>query len=541
VAAVLAFGGLVASGSASAASTTTVSITSRLEPASVTVTVGDTVVWRNDDGSRHRIESTSGPAEFESDNLDPGATFAVNFAVAGTYRYRDHRNDDNPAYWGTVTVVAPGGGTTGPGGGTSPPAGTPAPPSSARVGMADRTFSPGSVTIAAGGSVQWTNDDDDSHTASGSAFDSGILSPGRTFNHTFPAAGSFSYLCQIHPDMRGTVSVVASGESPPGTNPPPSSSPPSSSPPPSGGTAAPAPPPPAPGATAREVAMIDLDFSPRAVSAAAGDTITWVNRGSAIHTATADGAAFDSGIVSPGGRFTFRAATPGTFAYRCTVHPGMRGTVTVVGRAGPSPAVVAPATTSAVGAPAPPAGATPAPPVAAPAGDSGPATAAVAIVDLEFSPARVRVATGGEVTWTNDGAAPHTATARDQSFDSGILAPQGTFSRRFDAPGTYDYICLVHPNMLGVVEVGATVAGVVQDAGAAPTGTVETGSDEATDDGTAAGAPATAELSATGRAASSGGDGQMVWVPVFAVALMLAALAWAGFGPPIGPREQGAS
>jgi plastocyanin len=517
VAAIIASGGLIAGGSASVASTTTVSITSRLDPATLTVTRGDTVVWHNDHGIRHRIESTSGPAEFKSDDLDPGATFAVTFAVTGTYRYLDHRDEDNPAYWGTVTVVAPGGGASDPAAGTppapTPPPATPAPPRSAQVGMADRTFAPGSVTIAAGGSMQWTNNDDDSHTVSATAgaFDSGILSPGRSFSHTFPAPGSFAYFCQIHPDMRGTVSVVAPAGVTPSTSPPPPSSPT----PPATGATSPAPPSAAPGATAREVVMIDLDYSPRAVSAAAGDTITWVNRGRAVHTATADGPAFDSGLVAPEGRFTFRASTPGTFAYHCTVHPSMRGTVTVVGRGNPSPAVVAPTVAAASATPA----SSPGPPAASePAGVSAPAPASVAIEDFEFSPPRVRVAAGGEVTWTNTGAAPHTATADDQSFDSGILSPQGSFSRRFDVPGTYDYVCLVHPNMVGVVEVGTAVGAGPESAGGPPVGTTV--------------------LAAADAAAPGGNDGRMVWVPVFVVAVLFSALAWAGFGPPPSRAEQ---
>jgi plastocyanin len=278
--------------------------------------------------------------------------------------------------------------------------------------------------------------------------------------------------------------------------------------------------------TAREVAMIDLDFSPRAVSAAAGDTITWVNRGSAIHTATAEGAAFDSGIVAPGGRFTFSAATPGIFAYHCAIHPSMRGTVTVVARDGPSPAVVAPAVTAAVPSSSP--GGAPAPSTPGTAAAADPVSASVSILDFEFSPARVRVAAGGEVTWTNEGAAPHSATARDRSSNSGILSPQGIFSRRFDTPGAYEYVCLVHPGMVGVVEVGTVVAGAVLDAPGLPV--VPAGTDSP---GGGAGTPGATEsaLPATGVAAVGGDAGQFLWVPVLLAVLIFGALAWAGFGP----------
>jgi plastocyanin len=275
--------------------------------------------------------------------------------------------------------------------------------------------------------------------------------------------------------------------------------------------------------------MIDFDFSPRVVSAAPGDTITWLNRGSAIHTATADGRAFDSGIVSPGGRFTFRPLTSGTFAYSCTVHPSMRGTVTVVARGGPAPAVVAPTVTPAHPAPPSP----PAAPASGPVGDAPPASASVGILDFEFSPPRVRVAVGGEVTWTNQGAAPHTATDRNQSYDSGMLAPQGTFIRRFDNAGTYDYICLVHPNMVGVVEVGA-VTGGARDVPDAPVVTTGTGSGP---ESAAAPPSETATAALAAGVTDVNGGGRFVWVPFVVVLFIFGALGWANFGPP--PVERG--
>lgn len=70
-------------------------------------------------------------------------------------------------------------------------------------------------------------------------------------------------------------------------------------------------------------------FAPDEVSVDAGTTVVWTNTDSVAHTTTADGNAWNSGIVSPGGRFSVKFQTAGTFPYHCTIHPGMVGTVVV--------------------------------------------------------------------------------------------------------------------------------------------------------------------------------------------------------------------
>jgi plastocyanin len=57
------------------------------------------------------------------------------------------------------------------------------------------------------------------------------------------------------------------------------------------------------------------------------------------------------------------------------------------------------------------------------------------------------------VTWSNDDPAPHTVTAEDGDFDSDILDGGQSFSFTFDEPGTYTYLCNVHPDMKGTVKV----------------------------------------------------------------------------------------
>ena len=77
-------------------------------------------------------------------------------------------------------------------------------------------YEPDTIQVNAGDTVTWTNTDDALHTVTsgsgtdenmGAEFDSGMMSTGKTFEHTFGAAGEFPYFCIIHPDMIGKVLV----------------------------------------------------------------------------------------------------------------------------------------------------------------------------------------------------------------------------------------------------------------------------------------------------------------------------------------------
>jgi plastocyanin len=120
-----------------------------------------------------------------------------------------------------------------------------------------------------------------------------------------------------------------------------------------------------------------------------------------------------------------------------------------------SPAATAAGGTITGGVDQPSAGATQAPATAAPAttGQGGPSGSAesVAISGFAFAPASISVAVGTTVTWTNDDAATHTVTAAGGTFDSGNLSRGQTFSRTFDAAGTFTYQCSIHPSMTGTV------------------------------------------------------------------------------------------
>jgi plastocyanin len=86
---------------------------------------------------------------------------------------------------------------------------------------------------------------------------------------------------------------------------------------------------------------------------------------------------------------------------------------------------------------------------AAPAADSDGTT--VSVDDLAFAPETLTVESGDTVTWVwNDGAIEHDVAGDD--FQSEVMS-EGTFSHRFDDPGIYDYLCTLHPNMTGTIEV----------------------------------------------------------------------------------------
>jgi plastocyanin len=71
-------------------------------------------------------------------------------------------------------------------------------------------------------------------------------------------------------------------------------------------------------------------FSPSPAVVTVGQTVAWHNAHSMTHTATADGGGFDTGDIAPGATSQpITMSTQGTFAYHCSRHPSMVGTLTV--------------------------------------------------------------------------------------------------------------------------------------------------------------------------------------------------------------------
>ena len=398
-------------------------ISDTLKPKQLEVSSGTVVTWRNEDRDRHRVRSRQGPVEFDSGNLEPGERFSVTFVVAGEYPYLDERNDEDPSYFGSVVVI------------DDQPTGGP-PPLAASVTLIDESFQPPTLEVAVGATVTWENiDGDDDHTVTSTdgAFNSGVLPAGSSFDHTFDAPGTHPYFCAIHPEMEGTITVVGDAPAPTegaavGSPSPVESTVPGESP----GTGGVTPvdrvttPPPA------AASIVDLTFEPATIEVDAGATVTWINDDGVPHTVTAREDEFGSGVLMRGDSFSQAFSEPGTFDYFCAIHPSMTGTVVVREPVASDEVGDASAETTT---------------------DVTDLVAEVSVVDVAFAPADIEVPVGTTVDWTNEDPFAHTVTALDGAFDSGTLAGGAAYSQTFAEPGTFDYVCAIHPSMTGTVTV----------------------------------------------------------------------------------------
>jgi len=95
-----------------------------------------------------------------------------------------------------------------------------------------------------------------------------------------------------------------------------------------GSAGSPAPGTDAPVGGAVQVGIADFAYDPQSATASVGQTVTWTNNDSTPHTVTFDDGP-DLGQIGNGGTLTHTFAAAGEFAYQCSIHPSMRGTVTV--------------------------------------------------------------------------------------------------------------------------------------------------------------------------------------------------------------------
>ena len=125
---------------------------------------------------------------------DSGGSSDTTAAAAGGGIY----GGDEPA-----ATTAAASATTGAGG-AAPATGDGA------VAIKDFAFDPGDASVAAGTAVTWTNEDGAAHRikSDDDSFNSDDLGQGDTFEHTFDSAGTFDYVCGIHPSMTGSITVT---------------------------------------------------------------------------------------------------------------------------------------------------------------------------------------------------------------------------------------------------------------------------------------------------------------------------------------------
>ena len=194
----------------------------------------------------------------------------------------------------------------------------------------------------------------------------------------------------------------------------------------------PAAPSPAPAhtLTGAQVGITDAGIFPKMVSVMAGSTVTWVNMGTEVHTATAAQGSrtkLDSGGLAAGQRYSLALFDPGMYHYTSAPDCLANSNKSLFDCSGASIRVLAPI----VPALSAPASATP--------GLFAPPTATVQITDSGFVPDHVVVKAGGWITWINQGSTVHTATGSTQQFDTGGLAPHQSSQMRFPNPGTVSY------------------------------------------------------------------------------------------------------
>jgi plastocyanin len=213
---------------------------------------------------------------------------------------------------------------------------------------------------------------------------------------------------------------------------------------------------PAPAQTGPSVAaeIVDFDFGPRELTVNANTQITWTNKGARPHTVTDRGGTFDTNPIAPGAKGTVTFSVPGRYYFFCRINPSkMNGTLIVRSSAQ--------ATVNRIQA-------------TDPAREGN---------QLSFDPAAVSVPTGTMITFANVGGKPHTLTADDGSFDTGVVTPgaeNGKFAGSnatisLNKPGTFRFHCEVHPQaMKGTLTVtGAEKQGAGESSAAARTATVD--------------------------------------------------------------------
>ena len=79
--------------------------------------------------------------------------------------------------------------------------------------------------------------------------------------------------------------------------------------------------------------------------------------------------------------------------------------------------------------------------------------AVISIKEFMFAPTAMTVAAGTTVRWKNLDGEPHTVRSIDATFKSDALDQNDSFTFKFDKPGTYRYVCSIHPQMVGTIVV----------------------------------------------------------------------------------------
>jgi plastocyanin len=292
---------------------------------------------------------------------------------------------------------------------TTPPPTTPPPPaapSAVTVQGVEDAFSPGSVTIAAGGTVTWTMvDEEHDVTWTGTAppgGSTGRIDDDEPVSRTFPTPGTYAYVCDRHDgEHGGTVTVQGA---------------------------------------AQPAVFTSVRVTPASPGVAVGATLQL--------TATPLDQSGQAMSGLPAAAWTTGDATRATVSATGVVTGVAAGTAAVAARITSGGVTREAAVTVTVGT-------TTTPPPPPPPPPSAPSAATVTTPGETFSPANVTIAAGGTVTWTFTGGSRHNVTFNGTAPAGGnIPDSQGaSVARTFTAAGTYNYTCTRHSGMNGSVVV----------------------------------------------------------------------------------------
>ena len=206
-------------------------------------------------------------------------------------------------------------------------------------------------------------------------------------------------------------------------------------------------------------------YLPYSLDVNVGDTVVWDNIDTAAHTVTSgnisDGhdGLFDSSLFMAGDKFEFTFDKSGSYDYFCMVHPWMTGKIIVneikemVVESEPTPEPTMEKTPE---------------PTMEKSSESMTFTVSIpkgtAVPGCEetnecYLPYEFTVQAGTTVTWINDDTAAHTVTSgnvnagKTSAFDSGMITAGNTFEFTFKGSGNYDYFCMIHPWMTGIIHI----------------------------------------------------------------------------------------
>jgi plastocyanin len=79
----------------------------------------------------------------------------------------------------------------------------------------------------------------------------------------------------------------------------------------------------------------------------------------------------------------------------------------------------------------------------------------IRMVDIKFDPEDATADAGQQICWTNEDSIDHNAVAESGAdFESELFGKGETFTTTVDSPGTVEYVCTIHPGMVGTIAVG---------------------------------------------------------------------------------------